>query len=1317
LMKNLASSESLTGDQKENLNKMIEAFASAAKNTDLSSVAEAFLKKIKEKPKSDADAKKLQNANKIEFEARAAKAKKEIEIREKTNAMLIKLQSDTEAVYRRYNNSIEDFISSVETASQMLEAAGQFRSEYLSEAGFSKDVTDPVKEKNIVNKSNADLTVGIYKSQQATSQSFQEGVDSLLSGIEADTAKAGVGQSPGDQAGELSKIKLAITKALLPVQEMITGGNYEGAKSKTQEVFNQLKPEERTAVGEGNIASAVKQLNSGIDQGARSQDLLVKNSQKDLAIQAQQLIFQKATSKLAQAQNFGGSASESLDPTGNKGGAFDTAMEALGNLRVFGYNQESLKLGKDQQVAGGDRNTLGLNGQKPSKSTTSDVLKFYKSMSDLYGGSVMSTESKDFQAIVQAQKDVLLEQKRALETGGAGVVDPGVFERINSTLATLGGSDQVAKLKVLKETGAVNVSGKNMLDEAIKGYTDGAFAGLDPDLKKAFGETKDETAGVTLLLLADQKNQTTSLLQGQISQTNSLNGTLVQQPSQIAQAIGSILDKNRAETEKSVVDQKLQDVNQEIGSIESGTGVVGKMQENKNIASQAKQKIEELNPGFLSINQLEKLDEKTVDKYRVKANIGASPNVQASPMTTEQDKKDYKYARDLVTAFDNLEEIKQNYNLASDKETENKVLQTKKAELEKKKSGLATEQAEKNKSLETATLAVTAATAITNSPAAPTSAAPTSAAPTSAIPTPAASAQSPAGGALVPTQHVFTPQLSPEGQQAAIEEAQKNAIEKAEAQRDSLKKLRADMQASVSGKIIREQVAGTLLRESNSAPDLSSINEKMRGLHDESKVLNPAGYSVETIKKAKDNPELMERLGSKSEKGDWITDGESKYDRRGLRTAVTNLPEIERNKEERTSALGSINRKAELKAESDQAYESLPGLQAKIEEATAKFNKEQASPDRLSPKQREIASEIRSQSEEDQALESIKPDFMNKSVVTKGKDGKTTSRRATAKDVAKTPEEFRSLTQQENDYNSAKMNIAYERSSKSKQDAEKARKEAEFIKQNPEVASLQKKQAQERTSLAQGFSRKDEKGNATTGIRMGEENGYSGEEVAKFKVESAGLKAKHDVEMKEVMTRAKSGLSSATGLSQQAMMGQSVQPGSPAVTPSKNSPQWMQDSLNGKSSVVSSDLKTPRLTVGAEKTTQQVVTEKIKPQIDQKQNDKVKPDQRQDPTQVVSNILTTVNQIAAELQKQVSPTAADGGQSVASGGSGSVSVSAPVNFSINSTAGENKTEVANVADKIKTDLTAFLSSPEFLERVTTIAKNATGNTQPPKAIV
>jgi TP901 family phage tail tape measure protein len=102
--------------------------------------------------------------------------------------------------------------------------------------------------------------------------------------------------------------------------------------------------------------------------------------------------------------------------------------------------------------------------------------------------------------------------------------------------------------------------------------------------------------------------------------------------------------------------------------------------------------------------------------------------------------------------------------------------------------------------------------------------------------------------------------------------------------------------------------------------------------------------------------------------------------------------------------------------------------------------------------------------------------------------------------------------------------------------------------------------------------------------------------------------------------------------------------------------------------------------------------------------------------QLISNILQVVQKIATDFEQK-----AAGAQPGAISGTGSgnapVSVSAPVNLSINSTAGENKTEVTNVADKIKTDLTAFLSSAEFIERVTTIAKQATGDKQPPKQMV
>jgi len=631
LMKSLASSESLSTDQRENLNKMIEAFATAAETTDLSGVAEGFLKSIKEKPKSDADAKRAVEARKAQIEAQAAKTKKEIEIREKTNSMLLKLQADTEAVYRRYNNSVEDFISSIETASQMMSAAGQFREEYLSQGGANKSITDPIKERNIVNKSNADLKVAIYKSQQEASVDFIKGTKDILSGLQTDSAKLGTGQSANDQANQLLKIKSNLEKALLPIQSMIQAGDYEGAKSETEKVFKNLKPEERSAIGEEKLTGAVEQLKDGIDKGARSQDLLVKNSQKDLAIQAQQLVFQKAMSKMTQAQIFGGTATSLLDPNGDQGGAFDTAIKALGNLKALGYNQAGLKQGKDQQVAGGGRDTWGLNGQKPSKGMASDLLKFYKSMYEFGGESVMSTESKDYGVIIQAVKDELRNRLDTIKNQGGGVVDQAVFSRQETTLAKLGGDDKVAELKALKETGFANISGETILREALKGYTGGALEGLDPSLQRAFKETSDEGAVATLLLLDDQKNQTKSILAGQTAQTDSLvagleaivstgygtNEMLSQQPAQIAQAIGAILEKGRAEQTLSEEGIKANDLNKEY------TDTSNKIQENSKLIKESEQQMQSAQsvlgkmPEGISTEEFIKQQESSINKDEV----------------------------------------------------------------------------------------------------------------------------------------------------------------------------------------------------------------------------------------------------------------------------------------------------------------------------------------------------------------------------------------------------------------------------------------------------------------------------------------------------------------------------------------------------------------------------------------------------------------------------------------------------------------------------------------------------------------------------
>ena len=100
---------------------------------------------------------------------------------------------------------------------------------------------------------------------------------------------------------------------------------------------------------------------------------------------------------------------------------------------------------------------------------------------------------------------------------------------------------------------------------------------------------------------------------------------------------------------------------------------------------------------------------------------------------------------------------------------------------------------------------------------------------------------------------------------------------------------------------------------------------------------------------------------------------------------------------------------------------------------------------------------------------------------------------------------------------------------------------------------------------------------------------------------------------------------------------------------------------------------------------------------------------------IISSILTSINELKSGIP---GASGTDGGTAnTNSSQSGAVSVSTPINLSINSTAGENKTEVVSVADQIKNGISQFFSSPEFLERVTTIAKTAAGNPPPPKSKV
>jgi predicted GNAT family acetyltransferase len=1104
LMKNLASSGSLTGDQKENLNKMIEAFSNAAENTDLSSVAEGFIKSIKEKPKSDADVKKAQQAAKTELEARAAKAKKEIEIREKTNAMLIKLQSDTEAVYQRYSNSMEDFISSIQTASEMMGAAGQFREEYLSQGGANKNITDPIKEKNIVNKKNADLKVGIYKSQLDTSKNFNEGVNTLLSGLEADSAKAAVGQSPRDQSSQFLEMKSKLEQALLPVQEMITAGNYEGAKSKTKEVFNNLKPEERTAIGEDKITSAVKQLNSGIDQGARSQDLLVKNSQKDLAIQAQQLIFQKALAKLTQAQNFGGTTNQILGDTEDS--PFNKAIEAVTSAKIMGYNQAGLKQGKQSAVEGGDRESWGVNGKKPSIGTAEQIVNFYKAASEIGGQSVISTDSKDFAVLTQAIREQTRKKLDELRGAGEGVVDPAVFTRLETTLATLGGGDQVAQLKLMKELGFANISGKKIQDEALKGYTGGAFEGLNPDLKKAFENTSDEGASTTLLLLADQQKQTQSILQGQTAQTDSLvsgleaiaatgygtNEMLSQQPSQIAQAIGAILEKGRAEQTLSEQGVKANDLNKEYtdtsNKIQDNIKLINKAENKKSAAETELSKLN-ITESDVKNGNLKKAGEiagMSKDQY-IKKNLpklesstslgggGVTSLKIASPEQLEAAKKkkaelesEYDKAISLLNASELSKTIQEQSSVINDKKTQNESYSKNQQETVTKQN----ESAAKIK--------------------------------------------------------VAQEDLFKKTTEANIKKAQTMPVAGA-AGKQYIDKNEAARQEAAKKKAIEENLA------MQGGGDLANEQQKKNRARSQGRELTFNKFSGK-----------MDTFES---------------------TAILES--------------GGANRKSFDKLMSQQ---TLPSFE--------KFSKIY---------------------EEDAGKGKGKEFYQQKRAELLGADkavNKPTSPAAT------TPE---SVTQG-----------------------------------TAAAMDLEKRKKSEMDSLMQKYTEYGSDGKMTFNPR----NGFASEDKQKaFNEEVAKLR--------------------------------------------KTQSSYTLENVGAGS------LNTQGVTT---RTQEPAAAQKTK----QEEQKKPEAEKAQDPSQLISNILTTVNQIAAELQKQVNPAAATGGQA---GAGGAVSVSTPVNLSINSTAGENKTEVANVADKIKSNLTAFLSSPEFTDRVTTIAKTAMGNPPPPKSIV
>lgn len=623
LMKALASSDSLKYEQKINLEKVIKGFEQAASQSDLSGVAKSFIESIKDKPAAFDSVAEYTKAVEEEAKNRRKKEQEEIAIREATNARLLKLQADTDSIYQKFNDGVRNLITAMETASTMRENTGEFKANYLEQSGANQNIIDVQKQSNIIRSSNDQLQIGKYKTQFDTMQNFRSEREQMLSSLSIDAAKANLQDPASSQGAKLNEIRSLINEKLLPIESLISEGKYDQAGADVEKVLNSLPGDIRNAVGPDAIVTAINNLKNVTDQGNRDQETLVENSRRDLGIQAQQLIFQKAMGKLNQAQNYGGSIKDII--TNSPENPFNQTISALGKLKMTGYNQAGLHQGKTNAVKGAwqgkEGETWGINGKKPTTAMNVGLIDFYKAASQIGGESVISTESKDFKVLTQAISESIRTSIEKLKLAGDGAVDPAVFTRLESTLQGLGGDDEVAKLKIMKELGYANISGKKIMDKALGGYTGGAFAGLDPELKKAFESTSDETASATLLLVAGQKKQTDSLNQGLnlIGRIGDKTNELLSiQPQAIAQAIGAILEKGRAEEKVNEKIKESKTIGEDIFKTETQIKSNETKIQNLDKQKEAAEKVLGKTPANMSESDFLKLKESEIDQDKLK---------------------------------------------------------------------------------------------------------------------------------------------------------------------------------------------------------------------------------------------------------------------------------------------------------------------------------------------------------------------------------------------------------------------------------------------------------------------------------------------------------------------------------------------------------------------------------------------------------------------------------------------------------------------------------------------------------------------------
>ena len=565
---------------------------------------------------------------------------------------------------------------------------------------------------------------------------------------------------------------------------------------------------------------------------------------------------------------------------------------------------------------------------------------------------------------------------------------------------------------------------------------------------------------------------------------------------------------------------------------------------------------------------------------------------------------------------------------------------------------------------------------------------------------------------------------------SAALQAAKSEMDSAVKERNAAAKTKNDF-SDVNSEPYKDKVRQDFLGASSMVEQAIASNKTLNpgNLSEEGLVaLSKNEIAMKTLRdeKAKDDLEVASgsvttRMGYSADRNREITN------RANTLKAVENLPQIQKNNENvrdfrQIRDRGTWVDETKKKSYSD-ASKALPGLEKNVEEKTAAFKKLEAqTPGRANAQKLSYGIELRQR--EDAELAALRPAFMDK-IVRNPNGG---SRQATAGDVTKNPKERARLQNQADEYRSLKMNVTYRRQKEDRDKTAAAVKageeDAALIKSNPQVAVLRKQQAAERDELAKSLSRKDDKGNATTGIRTSE--GYSEDEISKFKTASAELRAKQEEAMRQVMAGATLPPDSSS------VVPVSPAPGAPSSTsassplappPPPLDPSGQRRTLSGVGEVLNEVLQpgfwkgafsSPKPVLGAPGSTSASSPSAPKaeqaPRVNQDQTENRPPEQKtvqttEQLTGALTELTVAVNNITKSPERGAQPKAESSASPV-------VNVAgANVAFTIEAKDGNPVDQSKAVAELIGAQLTKFLSGEEFVAKVKAIvvaAENAKG---------